>query len=437
MKSNIHYAKAPSAVLEARYPPNPSTTVIASPMAIAVQFADSQIQSGVGMAKELKQKPTSGRIFDAPANDRNNPTLPAVNTQAGTVAIAGGLPWQTRQNISGEKQSPVTPNQERPETASAMTSERRKYFSVEPVAEVITATEPVNNKPVLLPLPGQQVYEPVAESKTAMPLPVMVYSSEKPSNTFLSRQTKDIISKIPPEKVKKEPKLQHLELDHERRNPLEDTETMKHSGIGIEMSIKKPRANIFRMLENAYDELMAGNQEKAIALYSNVLAIQPSNTLALFGLATTYHRAGQISMARPIYGKLLAIDPGNVEGLNNFLVLLSDEAPEDAIKELEKLEKTHANFSPVSAQLAVIYQKTGNYQAAAEKMNRAIELSPENLKYRYDMAVILDKAGERENAAVFYKQVLQAIERGEKISVNAEEIQQRLTFILSNKGSGR
>src|SRR6185369_5324725 len=122
---------------------------------------------------------------------------------------------------------------------------------------------------------------------------------------------------------------------------------------------------------------------------------------------------GQVQLARPLYGKLLAIDPHNVEGLNNFLVLLADEDPHDALNELNNLEKSHPGFSPIPAQMAVILEKAGDYKAAADKMGTAIGLSPENLKYRYNMAVILDKAGDWENAAVFYRQLLSAVERGE------------------------
>jgi Flp pilus assembly protein TadD len=251
----------------------------------------------------------------------------------------------------------------------------------------------------------------------------------------VSEQSRNILKKLPAEKIRPDEKSENIDVAHTHKNPLED-EVKKHNGIGIEMSVRKPRANISRLLESAYNALIAGNQEEAIGLYKQVLEAQPSNELGLFGLATTYHRAGQIQMARPLYGKLLAIDPHNVEGLNNFLVLLSDEDPKDALAELDKLEKSHPGFSPISAQMAIIYERMGNYDLAMDKMNRAISLSPENLKYRYDMAIILDKKGDWANAAVFYKQLLTASERGEKISASPEEIQHRLTFIQSNKPKG-
>ncbi len=212
-----------------------------------------------------------------------------------------------------------------------------------------------------------------------------------------------------------------------------DQEIKKHDGVGIKITVEQPKEDISKMLEDAYDDLIAGNQEEAIGLYKDVLAREPQNKLALFGLATTYHRAGQLQLARPLYGRLLAIDPHNVEGLNNFLVLLADEAPREALVELERLEQSHPGFSPIPAQMAIIYEKLNNFPMAVQKMQQAIDMSPENIKYQYDMAVMLDKRGDWPDAAMYYQQLLVASERGEKIPASEEDIQERLTFIRSNR----
>ncbi len=295
--------------------------------------------------------------------------------------------------------------------------------------------------PVLIP-PPSHVSAPVASSQE---LPPVLMPPQNPAEipagvpvSGLSVQSKRIVDSLPQEKSSKAaPAPGPVDITHVRKNALEDeTEIKKHNGVGIQMSVKQPKANISRLLEDAYNELLAGDQEGAVSKYRQVLDVQPSNKLALFGLATTYHRAGQINLARPLYGKLLAIDPYNVEGLNNFLVLLTDEDPADALAELGKLEKSHPGFSPIPAQMAIIYQKMGDYAQAVDKMNIAIGLSPENLKYRYDMAVILDKKGDWADAAILYQQLLTASERGEKIAASPEEIQQRLTYIQSNRPKG-
>jgi Tfp pilus assembly protein PilF len=250
---------------------------------------------------------------------------------------------------------------------------------------------------------------------------------------LLSAQSKAIVDALPPEKQKPQERRPPVQIQHTRANSLDTEDVRSHEGVGISISVHQPKLDISHMLESAYDALIAGNQEEAILLYRRVLDQQPENKLALFGLATTYHRAGQLQLARPLYGKLLAIDPNNAEGLNNFLVLLADESPQEALAEMKKLQQTHPDFSPLPAQMAVIYEKAGDVESALKSMKHAIDLSPENIKYRYDMAVMLDRAGGWEQAADYYEQLLTANDRGEKIPANPEEIQERLTFIRSNK----
>jgi|GEM_PF-1054074 len=254
------------------------------------------------------------------------------------------------------------------------------------------------------------------------------------SESAISDQSKAIVNALPKEKSPpKDDSPKQIDMQHIQSNALDSSNVQKHEGVGIKISVATPKVNIDQLLENAYDDVMEGNQERAISLYKQVLGIQPSNKLALFGLATTYHRAGQIQLARPLYGRLLSLYPNHVEGLNNFLVLLSDESPEQALIELQKLEKNHPSFSPIPAQMAIIYDKSGNYDMAVKKMNQAIELSPENLKYRYNMAIMLDKQNNWQDAAIFYKQLLTAYERGERIPAKTDEIQQRLTFIATHQ----
>jgi tetratricopeptide (TPR) repeat protein len=146
-----------------------------------------------------------------------------------------------------------------------------------------------------------------------------------------------------------------------------------------------------------------------------------------------YHRARQFDKARPLYRRLLLIDPQNRDGFNNFLVLLADEAPREALVEMGKLETANPGFSNIPAQMAVIYEKIGDQDKAIGKMFRAVELAPENLTYRYNLAIMLDKQKNYDEAAKLYRQLIEAAARGEKIPGNVDNIQQRLTFISSNR----
>ncbi|MEI7669456.1 MAG: tetratricopeptide repeat protein [Pseudomonadota bacterium] len=360
-----------------------------------------------GKEKQLSQKDDKNYSFSVVSAKKNNllqENVEKINTEL--VAL----------NLDDTNKNAVSP-QSAPVSSPVIDVEVKKDV---PLKTLLQSSLPENSsgKAPVPPLPIQ-----------AQPIIVNTIKAEPK----LSSKTKEIINKIPPEKPQSVVSTKPIEIQREHKSPLEDNDVKKHTGIGVEMSVTKPKANINRLLDDAYNYLMAGNQEKAIDIYKQVLHAQPNNKLALFGLATTYHRAGQLELARPLYGKLIAIDPKNVEGLNNFLVLISDESPNEALFELEKLYSMHANFSPISAQMAIIYTKIGQYDKALEKMKIATDLSPGNLKYRYNMAVIYDKIGDWDNAAKLYQLLITASERGKKISVDIQEIQERLTFIVSNK----
>lgn len=310
-----------------------------------------------------------------------------------------------------------------------------------------TAANPVQSLPVpplpKLNLPNVSPSQPVT---VTVPAPVPTLAPAPASEDFqpqaaavkkpaLSEESKDILERLPPEPRRYSGKRQAVAVNRTGDNASAKDTVKKHEAYGMKIAVRRPKVDVFRTLESAYNSLIAGDQQYAITLYKEVLDEDPENTMALFGLATTYHRAGQLKMARPLYAQLLEIDPHHVEGLNNFLVLLADESPDEALRELEKLQRSHPSFSPVEAQMAAIYEKKGEFAKAVQKMSQALAISPENLKYQYNMAIILDRMGDWREAANWYQRLITAHERGEKIPGDAREIQQRLTFIRSNTRS--
>lgn len=271
----------------------------------------------------------------------------------------------------------------------------------------------------------------------------MVVESAPPSEPegLLSQESEKIIRRFPTRLDEpKQTGLIHLDIDHakdtsalaQEEAPAEEKEE-EVQGMGIKIGVGKRTVSWDYDLGKAYEAIIAGNTPDAVAIYRNVLANDPSNKNALFGLATLFHRSGQLDLARPLYGKLLALDPKNRDALNNFLVLLADEAPQEALAQMETLEAGNPGFSPIPAQMAVIYQKLGDTNKASEKMFRAIALSPENLTYRYNLAIMMDKQQNYEEAAKLYRQIIEANQRGEMTPGNIQKIQERLTFISSNR----
>ena len=361
-------------------------------------------------------------------------------------------PIAKKRHVAHKKKAPELP----PEPALATDTPTLPTLPANVPADAVqhwsgpNAVEPsaINTLPPALLSPASEVASAVQATQTDSPAPVPL--TPAPAETAdktepkptLSEESKKIAHNLHPVSPNKAHGASKPVLVTHARDlksldqPSQVVDAaVSHEVSGMKIEVKQPRINFSYELDKAYMALIGGQSNVAIATYKKVLDNDPNNKNALFGLATAYHRVGQIDLARPVYAKLLAIDPGNTDGLNNFLVLLSDEAPEEALAELEKLAQRNPQYSALPAQMAVIYQKLGQYDKAGDYMLRAIDMAPENLTYRYNLAIMFDKQHKYEEAAKLYHQIVQAYQRGETIPGNVQKIQQRLTFISSNRPS--
>lgn len=202
-----------------------------------------------------------------------------------------------------------------------------------------------------------------------------------------------------------------------------------HEELGLKIEVRQPDVNIQSYLEDGYDNLLEKRYAIAAGYYQEALRIERTNESALFGLATTYHRMGQREEARQLYSELLEINPTHREGLNNFMALISEESPSAAIEELEQLETENPDFSPIPAQLGIVYNRLGDPQMAARKLARALNLSPDNLTYKYNLAITLDKLGQAEGASDLYLELIEAYNNGATLPGDVEDLRNRVISI--------
>ncbi len=299
-----------------------------------------------------------------------------------------------------------------------------------PVAPQVVVPDVTTTVPVATSAP---LSPPVAQTVVvAAPVPTATAVIATPP---LSRETKDILSHIPSKlDVVTQGKTGKLSVN--RATPeLADLQVKDkvdaYESNGIKISVRRSGLDTNYELNRAYNALSGGDTEAAIGMYKNVLSAEPKNQEALFGLASLYHRQGQLENARSFYRILLKNYPNHRDGLNNFLALVSEESPQEALAELERLEQRNSRFSPIPAQQAMVLDKLGYATEARSKMLRAIELSPDNLTYKYNLAVMSDKQGNYDEAADLYRLLIQAEGRGETIPASVDVLQKRLNYIAT------
>lgn len=279
------------------------------------------------------------------------------------------------------------------------------------------------------------------ENPPVAPLAVgSIPATKSASSQPLSNASKDILSKFP-SKLASNPSLvttgkdknlaiNRLSPDVQAILPAEQ-KVERYDAAGISIKVQRPGLDTNFELNRAFAALNGGDTSLAASTYKNILSTEPRNEDALFGLATTYHRLGDLDRARPYYAQLLTVNPNHREGLNNFLALVSHESPQEALAELERLEQRNPNFSPIPAQQAALLSRQGFADQARDKMLRAIELSPENLTYKYNLAVILDKQGKYTDASALYRLLIDAAINGQKIPASLDALQKRLNYIAT------
>ncbi len=179
----------------------------------------------------------------------------------------------------------------------------------------------------------------------------------------------------------------------------------------------------------AYKAALLGQFEASVYLYKKALEKEPDNINVLFGLGSLYQKLHQTDQARTMYKKVLALEPRHQNALNNYIVLMSSESPKNALIDLNNLEKTNPDFSPVQAQIGMVLANIGDYPAAEQHLRRAVLLSPEIVNYRYNLAVVYDHMGAYENAIDMYKQVLKFHTAEDPLPQKPEYIYSRVNYL--------
>jgi Flp pilus assembly protein TadD len=202
------------------------------------------------------------------------------------------------------------------------------------------------------------------------------------------------------------------------------------TAITDSLTVQTSSAKTRDELNNAYNSLVRGQYELAFALYSSLLEREPRLVQALIGRGASSHKLGRIPTARADYERALEYEPGNREALTNLLAILAGETPREALFQLRQLQKNNPIFSPIPAQMAGIHAQLGEYSEAIALQNAALSLTPENSLYRFNLAVIQDKAGMFNEAINSYENVMAMRASGQSsLPLPDEHIRERVKYL--------
>ncbi len=201
------------------------------------------------------------------------------------------------------------------------------------------------------------------------------------------------------------------------------------AGVGNAIRVREVAASAQSDVRSGYTALINGQYDTALGFYESASKAEPSSVLALLGRGAAYQKLGREDEARAAYDAALKIDPQNREALTNVTGIIAQRQPDEALKRLLDMEAQYRNFSPIVAQIGMTYAKMGNSEGAVEYLRRAVELTPDAPMYRFNLAIIFDRAGQREQAIASYKQVLELMDGRNVPGLSRVDIQRRVEFL--------
>ena len=401
----------------------PVANVVAPPPSAPVAVAQQPVTQPVAIAQQAM--PQRLESFETAATAQVAPATmaPQQGMVSQPVAIAKAPAQPVEPFVSRAVPATVQPVKvvdvaARVDEASRLAQKQAVAQSIELAkAQALAALEPASGST------GTPGYATYAEAKA----------------TTLSRDSRELLSKVPPRiDSPKIARSKQIDIDRETTSMIAFSEVgteleAEHESFGMKIELRRPVLDVNMELNRAYDAVVNGQHGMAVEIYDRVLRAQPGNMNALYGKATLLHQAGQIDQARRYYGMILTKDPDHREALNNFLSLVAEESPRDALDELYKLQRKNPHFSPIPAQISNVYQRLGDQQSALNAMQDAYALAPSNLTYALNMAILLDRSGARQQASAYYQQLVDAKMRGAETPGNIDIIEERLSFIRSNR----
>ena len=177
-------------------------------------------------------------------------------------------------------------------------------------------------------------------------------------------------------------------------------------------------------LASAYQAFVAGDQATARRQYQQALQQEPDNRDALLGLAALAVNRAQGAEAAAFYARLLELDPTDAEAASG-LASVQRSDPAQAESNLKKVIAASPQTGSAHFALGNVYAQQQRWPEAQQAYFLAFGAAPGNADYAFNLAVSLDKLGQKKLALDAYQKSLQLAQRG-AAGVNAATVQTRV-----------
>ena len=165
------------------------------------------------------------------------------------------------------------------------------------------------------------------------------------------------------------------------------------------------------LMSTAYGAWVAGDYAAAREAYGAVLERQPERRDALLGMAALELRDGNVAAAHALYRRVLARDPANPTA-QAALASLEGGAGDLTESRLKMLLDAGVDGGYVFFTLGNLYARNARWADAQQAYFEALRHHPGNPDYNYNLAVALDRIGQRDTAVKYYAAAVDLTDAG-------------------------
>jgi len=176
------------------------------------------------------------------------------------------------------------------------------------------------------------------------------------------------------------------------------------------------------ILNLAYLAYRGGKFDQAHQLYREVNNLDARNMDAILGLAAIAQRRGEDSTAAHYYAQALSLDPRNAVANAGMSALTTDDNRESRLKTLlnEQQDSSALHFA-----LGNRYAEQARWAEAQQAYFNAYRLEPNNAELAFNLAISLDRLGQKQSAAQYYQRALQ-LDPQQNAGFDHKQISQRI-----------
>jgi len=203
-------------------------------------------------------------------------------------------------------------------------------------------------------------------------------------------------------------------------NRLTSTRKKTKSTLNIQTH---PVESIDPILKDAYNAYLGGKFDQAQQLYLKALKLDGRNTDALLGLAAVAQRRSADSISAHYYAQVLELDPRNAVANAGMSALTTVENSESRLK---ILLNGQPDSSSLHFALGNLYARQSRWAEAQQSYFNAYKLSPSNTELAFNLAVSLDRLGQKQVASQYYQRALELDQKSNAGFIDHAKISQRI-----------